>query len=89
MEYALAGFLRALRAAGARPSPGEAIDAARAIALVGVSDRALLKESLGAVLAKSPGEREIHDRVFDLYFRREAGASPSAPASASGFAAYP
>lgn len=78
MEVVLAGFLRALRAAGSRVSPGEAIDAARTIALVGVSDRSLLKDSLGAVLAKSADERETHDRVFDLFFRREATNAGSA-----------
>lgn len=84
MEQALAGFLRALRAAGSRVSPGEAIDAARTVALVGVSDRAMLKTSLAAVLAKSREERDIHDRVFDLYFRRGLAAQQEEPGSSPG-----
>ncbi len=83
MEQVLAGFLRALRAAGSRVSPGEAIDAARTIALVGVADRATLKTSLAAVLAKSREERDTHDRVFDLYFRREFMAQKDEPDPAS------
>ena len=53
MDSSLAGFVRALRVAGAQASTAEAIDAARAMALVGFGDRASLKASLGVVLAKS------------------------------------
>lgn len=74
MDSSLAGFVRALRVAGAQASTAEAIDAARAMALVGFGDRASLKASLGVVLAKSVEEKTIHDRVFDLYF-----SLPAAP----------
>ena len=46
MDGVLAGFVRALRAAGAEASTAEAIDAACAVALVGYADRAGLKASL-------------------------------------------
>ena len=68
MDASLAGFVRALRVAGAQASTAEAIDAARAMALVGFGDRDSLKASLGVVLAKSVEEKVIHDRVFDLYY---------------------
>ena len=68
MDASLAGFVRALRVAGAQASTAEAIDAARAMALVGFGDRDSLKASLGVVLAKSVEEKIIHDRVFDLYY---------------------
>jgi hypothetical protein len=68
MDASLAGFIRALRVAGAHASTAEAIDAARTMALVGFGDRASLKASLGVVLAKSVEEKVIHDRVFDLYY---------------------
>ncbi len=74
MDSSLAGFVRALRVAGAQASTAEAIDAARAMALVGFGDRASLKASLGVVLAKSVEEKTIHDRVFDLYY-----SLPAAP----------
>ena len=70
MDSILAGFVRALRAAGAEASTAETIDAARALALVGYADRAGLKAALGLVLAKSEDEKQIHDQVFDLYFGR-------------------
>lgn len=68
MDGALAGFIRALRAAGAEASTAETLDAARAVALVGYADRANLKASLAVSLAKSEDEKAIHDRVFDQYF---------------------
>nr|WP_145552864.1 VWA domain-containing protein [Variovorax boronicumulans] len=70
MDNILAGFVRALRAAGAEASTAETIDAARTLALVGYADRAGLKAALGLVLAKSEDEKHIHDQVFDLYFGR-------------------
>ena len=71
MEQPLTRYVRALRLAGARVSAAESIDAMRAVAIIGYADRALLKESLGAVLAKSVEEKSIHDRLFDLHFRIE------------------
>ncbi len=72
MDSVLAGFVRALRAAGAEVSTSETIDAARALVLLGYADRAGLKAALGLVLAKSEDEKQIHDQVFDLYFDRPA-----------------
>ena len=71
MERTLTNYIRALRSAGAGVSTTEAIDAARCMDVVGYGDRALMKTALGAVLAKSVEEKELHDRLFDLYFRRE------------------
>jgi len=67
----LSDFIRALRASDVRVSTGEAIDAAGAMKLVGFSDKTLLRDTLGIVLAKSPDEKETHDHLFDLFFRRE------------------
>ena len=53
IDSQLAGFVRALRAAGAEASVAEAIDAARAVQLVGYADRETLKSSLSVALAKS------------------------------------
>ncbi len=68
MERTLTNFIRALRSSEVRVSTGEALDATRAVALIGYADRSLLKESLGCVLAKSEQEKQVHDRLFDLYF---------------------
>lgn len=85
MEAALAGYVRALRAAGADASTAEAIDAARAVALLGYASRDDLKAALGVVLAKSEEEKRIHERVFELYFSApaEAKATTDAPAPAA------
>lgn len=74
MDQTLAGFVRAFRAAGAEASTAEALDAARAVALMGYADRATLKASLGVVLAKSEAEKALHDDVFELYFQPPARA---------------
>lgn len=69
LDSQLAGFIRALRAAGAEASLAEAIDAARAVALVGYADRDTLKCTLAAALAKSEEEKGICDEVFELFFK--------------------
>ncbi len=88
MDSILAGFVRALRAAGAESSTAETLDAARAVALVGYADRETLKASLAVALAKSEEDKQICDRVFDLYFQpppldAKAPAEPS-PGEAGG-----
>ncbi|MGC1441738.1 MAG: VWA domain-containing protein [Burkholderiaceae bacterium] len=72
MERVLTSFVRALRAAGAPISTTEAIDAAQAVALVGYSDRLLLKDTLSSVLAKSEEEVALLGDLFDLFFSSQA-----------------
>ena len=81
MDSTLVSFVRALRSAGAEPSTSETIDAARAVALIGYGDRAALKAALGMALAKSDEEKQIHDKVFDLYFTPPSQVRPRAPTS--------
>ncbi|MEL6861767.1 MAG: VWA domain-containing protein [Pseudomonadota bacterium] len=71
-EQVLTDFIRALRSADVRVSTGEAIDAAEAVKLIGYADRQRLSDTLRCVLAKSPAEKLAHDRLFDLYFSRQA-----------------
>lgn len=71
MDRQITSFIRALRSSDVRVSTGEALDAVRAVALVGYSDRTLLKDTLGCVLAKSPDEKVTFDELFDLYFSRK------------------
>ncbi len=95
MERALTGFVRALRAAGAEASPGETIDAARALSLIGYADRELMKAALATSLAKSEAELLIYERVFEQYFAAPAEAAAtssqagSAAPTAAGDAAAP
>ena len=73
-------FLQVARGAGLRVSAAEGIDAARAVDLVGFADRAVLKDTLGLVLAKTPDEKALFDECFELYFKRDefAGAPDAA-----------
>src|SRR3954470_24954075 len=70
-------FLQVARGAGLRVSAAEGIDAARAVDVVGFGDRALLKDTLGLILAKTPDEKDLFGEAFDLYFKRDefAGAA--------------
>ena len=80
-------FLQVARGAGLRVSAAEGIDAARAVDLVGFSDRTVLKDTLGLLLAKTPEEKAAFDEVFNLYFKRDefdgenAGTEDEFPAS--------
>ncbi|MDP3460360.1 MAG: hypothetical protein Q8S09_13915, partial [Hyphomonas sp.] len=83
MEKQISNFIRALRSADVRVSTGEALDAARTVAMIGYDDRALMKDSLACVLAKSESEKSIHDRLFDLYFSSAPAGAPAQSASAA------
>lgn len=72
MERTLTDYIRALRSAGSTVSSAEAIDAARAVALVGYQDRNRLKDTLGVVLAKSEEEKQLHEQLFEAFFSRTA-----------------
>jgi uncharacterized protein len=76
-------FLQVARGAGLRVSAAEAIDAARAVDLVGFSDRTMLKDTLGLVLAKTPDEKALYDEAFELYFKRDEFAAKDAAADQS------
>ncbi|CAL9284447.1 vWA domain-containing protein [Streptomyces sp. SudanB182_2057] len=76
----ITGLVGALRAHGVRIGTGETVDAARAVAALGLADRELLREGLAATLLHGPGQRALFDSVFDLYFPRGVGG----PRSASG-----
>ncbi len=88
MERTLSAYVRALRTAGAAVSSAEAIDAARAMALVGYADRTRLKDTLGLVLAKSEDDKQVHAELFELFFG-PAGAAASGQARAQAGAAAP
>lgn len=74
MIPALAGFAGALRAEGLSVSPGELLDAARAIEAAGPEDRGRFRAALAATLAKDRRSREVFERVFDRFFLPPARA---------------
>lgn len=72
MQHTLEQFFRALRAADVRVSPAEAIDASRAVTVVGYADRTLFRDALCSTLAKSAEEVDRFDSVFETFFARDA-----------------
>jgi uncharacterized protein len=61
-------FFRAARGAGVHVSPAESIDAMRAVASIGLSDRFILRDALLLTLAKSEEEKKALGACFDLFF---------------------
>ncbi|MBK3642797.1 VWA domain-containing protein [Streptomyces sp. MBT33] len=76
----LTSLVGALRAHGMRIGTGETVDAAQAMAALGLADRELLREGLAATLLHGPAQRPVFDPVFDLYFPRGIGAPEGEPA---------
>ncbi|GAA3810942.1 VWA domain-containing protein [Streptomyces coacervatus] len=70
----LTSLVGALRAHGMRIGTGETVDAAQAVAVLGLADRELLREGLAATLLHGTVQRQVFDPVFDLYFPRGVGA---------------
>jgi hypothetical protein len=68
MRENLHRFFRAARGAGVRVSPAESIDAMRAVANVGFSDRGILRDTLLLTLAKTQDEKKALGECFDLFF---------------------
>ena len=79
MEERLVEFIAGLRAAGVRISVAESADSFRAIAEVGVFDRDIFRSALRTTLIKDPADVDAFDRLFPLYFGREA--PPMLPAT--------
>ena len=69
MECIVTRFVTALREEGLRVSPGETLDAVRAIVLGGVGERSSVKAMLRMTLVKRVADFSIFDRVFDRFFR--------------------
>jgi uncharacterized protein with von Willebrand factor type A (vWA) domain len=79
MKENLHRFFRAARGAGVRVSPAESIDAMRAVAKVGLSDRAVLRDTFLLTLAKSEEQKKALGDCFDLFFAQpELAAAPPA-----------
>jgi uncharacterized protein len=62
-------FARVLRAAGLPVGPGKVIDAVRAVAAVGVTDRTAFYWALHAVLVNRRDQRELFDQAFHIFWR--------------------
>lgn len=69
MKENLHRFFRAARGAGVRVSAAESIDAMRAVASVGLSDRGILRDTFLLTLAKTEEEKQALSECFDLFFK--------------------
>lgn len=69
-------LVRALRTHGIRIGTGESVDAAQAVAALGLDRREHLREGLAAALLHEQSQRAVFDPVFDLYFPRAVDAPP-------------
>ena len=64
----ISGLVAACRAAGLRISTAETLDAIRAAAEIGWTQRAALKRALSLTLAKSFEDKKLFSRCFDRFF---------------------
>lgn len=70
----LVAFAGALRAKGLRVGTSEVVDAGQVATVLGLQDRALLREGLASALVRRGGQREVFDTTFDLFFPSGVGA---------------
>lgn len=84
VQATLEDFFKALRGSDLEIALNAQVDAVRAVALVGWRERELLKNALGATLAKSVPDRAVFDQTFDRFFRFDAFGTASPAANASG-----
>jgi uncharacterized protein with von Willebrand factor type A (vWA) domain len=74
----LVGFVEALRDHSILAGPGETLDAARVLTVLGMDNREHVREGLAAALLRRSGQRTVFDQVFDLYFPVSVGATVGA-----------
>ena len=71
------GFGRALRVARLSIDLGAAVDFARALTLVDISDRQQVHAAGAAIFVRRRDDRPIYDAAFDRWWRRRASRLPS------------
>ncbi|MGH3493260.1 MAG: VWA domain-containing protein, partial [Sciscionella sp.] len=74
----LTQFIHALRGRGIQLGPGESIDAAAALRVLGLDDRERVREGLAATMIRRDGQRAVFDALFDLYFPLGVGTNERA-----------
>ena len=74
----LVEFVSALRSKGIGSGTGETVDAGEVIGVLGLDDRAQLREGLAAALLRGAGQRPVFDAVFDIHFPAGTGRPESA-----------
>ncbi|NKQ57022.1 VWA domain-containing protein [Amycolatopsis sp. K13G38] len=74
----LVEFVGSLREHGIPVGPGETVDAAAAVDVLGLADREQLRAALAATVLRRSGQRATFDAVFDLYFPAAVGTAETA-----------
>jgi uncharacterized protein with von Willebrand factor type A (vWA) domain len=74
----LVELVTALRSKGIPAGTSETVDAAAVIEVLGLSDRAQLREGLAAALVRRGGQRDVFDMTFDIYFPAGVGTPHAA-----------
>ena len=77
MDDRVVQFVAGLRAAGVRISLAETQDAFRAVAQLGVGERAAFQAALRATLIKEHSDAPVFDRLFPMFF--SSGGPPLIP----------
>ncbi|MGH8964441.1 MAG: VWA domain-containing protein, partial [Actinomycetes bacterium] len=70
----LVEFVEALRGQGISVGPSETVDAGRVITVLGLGDRAALREGIACAVLRRPDHRDTYDAMFDLFFPAALGA---------------
>jgi hypothetical protein len=70
MQSNLVSFIQVLRTHDVRVSPAETLDAMDVAAVLGYSDRSLLRDGLAMTLAKTPQEEATFLKCFDRFFHQ-------------------
>ena len=81
----LVEFVGALRSKGIPAGTSETVDAAAIIEVLGMSQRAQLREGLASALVRRGGQRDVFDQAFDIYFPAADGAPQAARDSGDDF----
>jgi uncharacterized protein with von Willebrand factor type A (vWA) domain len=69
----LVAFVEALRGAGIAVGPSETVDAGQVLAVLGLGDRAVLREGLACAVLRRPEHRDTYDAMFDLWWPAALG----------------
>jgi uncharacterized protein with von Willebrand factor type A (vWA) domain len=68
MDKRLVELAGLLRHHGLRVGPGEVVDAAKALAILGLADRQTTHAALRSCLVKRASDAALFDRIFEMYF---------------------
>ncbi|MBQ0720248.1 MAG: VWA domain-containing protein [Gammaproteobacteria bacterium] len=86
MQQTLEDFYKVIRAAGIKVSPSDTIETSRTVALVGYTDRSILKNAFQVSLAKSETEQDLVAECFEQFFSFDTFSAANDPHSNSATA---